>query len=174
MSVKRLNKFLNSSQLEKYVTRNEDANAISVENATFTWESGNDKEYTDVIPNNTLIDINLQISKGSLVAVVGSVGSGKSSLISALLGEMDRVSGQVNINGNMKIAYVSQQAWIQNATLRNNILFGMKFEKKKYDSIINACALEPDLAILPGKDDTEIGEKGINLSGKLNIHFCLK
>jgi ABC-type sulfate/molybdate transport systems ATPase subunit len=78
---------------------------------------------------------------------------------------MDRVMGRVNINGSSKVAYVSQQAWIQNATLKQNILFGMKYDRQKYDSVINACALSPDLAILPGGDETEIGEKGINLSG---------
>ncbi|CAG2107357.1 unnamed protein product, partial [Medioppia subpectinata] len=78
---------------------------------------------------------------------------------------MDCVSGNVNINGSSKIAYVSQQAWIQNATLKNNIVFGNKVEKQKYDKIIKSCALGPDLAMLPGGDNTEIGEKGINLSG---------
>jgi ABC-type multidrug transport system ATPase subunit len=142
--------------------------AITVENGTFTWETKDESE-TDKNPEipvgNTLIDINLHVPKGSLVAVVGTVGSGKSSLISALLGEMDRVMGRVNINGSSKVAYVSQQAWIQNATLKQNILFGMKYDRQKYDSVINACALSPDLAILPGGDETEIGEKGINLSG---------
>lgn len=110
-----------------------------------------------------LKNINLQIEKSKCVAVVGTVGSGKSSLISALLGEMDKISGRVNTVG--KIAYVPQQAWIQNATLQDNILFGRSMDRKKYDAVIDACALKPDLEILPGGDQTEIGEKGINLSG---------
>lgn len=105
----------------------------------------------------------MRVEKNQLVAVVGSVGSGKSSLLSALLGEMEKVSGKVNTNGT--IAYVPQQAWIQNATLQNNILFGKPFDKKRYDKVIEACALKPDFAMLPGGDQTEIGEKGINLSG---------
>lgn len=94
---------------------------------------------------------------------MGTVGSGKSSLISAFLGEMDKTAGRVNTIG--AIAYVAQQAWIQNATLRDNILFGKTFNKSLYDKVIDACALTPDFAMLPAGDQTEIGEKGINLSG---------
>lgn len=96
-------------------------------------------------------------------AIVGSVGAGKSSLVSAFLGEMDKISGRVNTVG--KIAYVSQQAWIQNATLQDNILFGKELNKSLYKKIIEACALKPDFDMLPAGDQTEIGEKGINLSG---------
>ncbi|GJQ72625.1 hypothetical protein Trydic_g14732, partial [Trypoxylus dichotomus] len=99
----------------------------------------------------------------SITAVVGQVGAGKSSLISAFLGEMVKSSGRVNTVGS--IAYVSQQAWIQNATLQNNILFGKPLNKKLYDQVVEACALNPDFEMLPGGDQTEIGEKGINLSG---------
>lgn len=95
--------------------------------------------------------------------MVGSVGSGKSSLIAAFLGEMDKISGKVNSYGS--IAYVSQQAWIQNATLKDNILFGLPLNAELYENVLEACALKPDLEILPGGDLTEIGEKGINLSG---------
>ncbi|XP_015781935.1 multidrug resistance-associated protein 1 [Tetranychus urticae] len=112
-----------------------------------------------------LKNINIHVKPGSFVAIVGSVGSGKSSLLSAILGEMEKVSGLVNINGKSKIAYVSQQAWIQNATIRDNILFENPFNKTRYEEIISVCALEPDLAYLPKGDKTEIGEKGINLSG---------
>lgn len=88
---------------------------------------------------------------------------GKSSLISAFLGEMDKISGRVNTVG--KIAYVSQQAWIQNCTLQDNILFGKPMDRKAYEQVISACALRQDIDMLPGGDQTEIGEKGINLSG---------
>lgn len=90
----------------------------------------------------------MHVNKGKFVAVVGSVGAGKSSIISAILGEMDRMSGHVNTNGT--IAYVSQQAWIQNATLQDNILFDKPMDRKRYDHVIAACALEPDLKVLPG------------------------
>lgn len=84
-------------------------------------------------------------------------------MISAFLGEMERRSGRVNTVG--KIAYVSQQAWIQNATLQDNVLFGKSMNATFYNKVIEACALRPDFDMLPAGDQTEIGEKGINLSG---------
>lgn len=125
---------------------------LTIEGGTFSW--GEDP---------ILRNINLQLKTNTLTAVVGTVGSGKSSLISAFLGEMDKISGKVNTFGS--VAYVSQQAWIQNATLKDNILFGQPLNNALYQKIIEACALKPDLDILPGGDMTEIGEKGINLSG---------
>uniref|UniRef100_A0A8B9S0Y3 Uncharacterized protein n=1 Tax=Accipiter nisus TaxID=211598 RepID=A0A8B9S0Y3_9AVES len=107
--------------------------------------------------------VTLDIAPGSLVAVVGAVGSGKSSLVSAMLGEMENIKGHVNIQGSL--AYVPQQAWIQNATLKDNILFGSELDETRYRQVIKACALLPDLELLPAGDQTEIGEKGINLSG---------
>uniref|UniRef100_A0A670ZSQ6 ABC-type glutathione-S-conjugate transporter n=1 Tax=Pseudonaja textilis TaxID=8673 RepID=A0A670ZSQ6_PSETE len=107
--------------------------------------------------------ITLEIAHGSLAAIVGSVGSGKSSLISAMLGEMENIKGNINIQGSM--AYVPQQAWIQNATLKDNIIFGSPLDEIRYQQVLEACALHPDLKLLPGGDLTEIGEKGINLSG---------
>uniref|UniRef100_A0A8C7R454 ATP-binding cassette, sub-family C (CFTR/MRP), member 3 n=1 Tax=Oncorhynchus mykiss TaxID=8022 RepID=A0A8C7R454_ONCMY len=108
-------------------------------------------------------DINLMVPQGSLLAVVGHVGCGKSSLVSALLGEMEKMEGDISIQGS--VAYVPQQAWIQNATLRDNILFGKAYNEHKYRCCLDACALTQDLEVLPGGDLTEIGEKGINLSG---------
>lgn len=125
-----------------------------INNGNFSWGD------TDEL---CLKNINVRINKGELVAIVGTVGSGKSSLISAFLGEMNKVSGNVNILG--KIAYVSQQAWIQNATLRDNILFGKPYDRDLYDRVVSACALKQDFEMLPAGDETEIGEKGINLSG---------
>ncbi|GCC18894.1 hypothetical protein chiPu_0018109 [Chiloscyllium punctatum] len=104
-----------------------------------------------------------KIATGSLVAVVGHVGCGKSSLISALLGEMEKLEGSVAIHGS--VAYVPQQAWIRNASLKDNIIFGELLSEQKYQQVLEACALITDLNVLPGGDQTEIGEKGINLSG---------
>lgn len=123
-----------------------------MDNGTFSWDD-----------DETLKNINMNVRTATLTAVVGTFGSGKSSLISALLGEMKKNSGTVNTYGN--IALVPQQAWIQNATLRENILFGESFNRDFYNEIIEACALLPDLDLLPGGDLAEIGEKGINLSG---------
>ncbi|CAI5456759.1 unnamed protein product [Caenorhabditis angaria] len=129
--------------------------AVKVKNGVFSWGSKDE--------DKTLHDINLDIKRGQLVAIVGRVGSGKSSLLHALLGEMHKASGSVDINGSL--AYVPQQAWIQNMTLRKNILFSKPFDKTYYDQVISACALNQDLSSLPAEDLTEIGEKGINLSG---------
>ncbi|XP_053694450.1 multidrug resistance-associated protein 1-like [Sabethes cyaneus] len=154
VSVKRINKFMNSEEIDPAnVTSNPSHDALLIKDGTFTW--GEDTP--------TLKNINLAVKKGNLSAVVGSVGTGKSSLISALLGEMEKTKGSVNTDG--RIAFVPQQAWIQNATLRENILFGKVFDAQKYDRVLESCALKPDLAMLPGGDATEIGEKGINLSG---------
>uniref|UniRef100_H3AES0 ABC-type glutathione-S-conjugate transporter n=1 Tax=Latimeria chalumnae TaxID=7897 RepID=H3AES0_LATCH len=128
--------------------------AITVLNGKFSWVKSNPP---------ILHDINLMVPYGSLVAVVGHVGCGKSSLVSALLGEVEKLEGKVSIRGS--VAYVPQQAWIQNATLKDNILFGQPFNEEKYQKVLEACALVTDLEMLPGGDQTEIGEKGINLSG---------
>eukprot|EP00026_Physarum_polycephalum_P000575 Phypoly_transcript_00576.p1 GENE.Phypoly_transcript_00576~~Phypoly_transcript_00576.p1 ORF type:complete len:1455 (+),score=279.81 Phypoly_transcript_00576:408-4367(+) len=110
-----------------------------------------------------LRNVNLDFAGKGLVAVVGSVGSGKSSLCQSLLGEMKRTKGSIVKKGN--IAYVPQQAWIINATVRENILFGMPYDEAKYESVIDACALRSDFALFQAGDSTEIGERGINLSG---------
>ena len=95
---------------------------------------------------------------------MGQVGSGKSSLLNGILGEMHKLNkGLINLNGS--VAYVPQQAWIQNATVKDNILFGRPFEEEAYNKVIEACSLLTDLQIMPAGDKTEIGEKGINLSG---------
>ncbi|KAG0371858.1 Canalicular multispecific organic anion transporter 2 [Mortierella sp. AD032] len=111
----------------------------------------------------TLESIDLSVRNGSLVAIVGRVGQGKSSLLSAIIGEMYKLQGKICVSG--RIAYVPQQSWIMNATLRDNILFGNEYNQDRYQHILFACGLEPDLAILPAGDMTEIGERGINLSG---------
>ncbi|KAJ3128571.1 hypothetical protein HK098_003997 [Nowakowskiella sp. JEL0407] len=110
-----------------------------------------------------LKDIDFVIPKGHLVAMVGAVGSGKSSLLQGLIGEMKKMSGSVTFTGS--VGYCAQSAWIQNATLKDNILFGREFNEKKYKQCLKCCALERDLTVLPASDLTEIGERGINLSG---------
>ena len=111
----------------------------------------------------TLNDINLQVWPSELIAIVGSVGSGKTSLISAIAGDMRRTSGTLRTKG--KRAFCAQVAWIQNATIRDNITFGREFVEEEYDRVVKACSLDYDLQILPHGSLTEIGERGINLSG---------
>uniref|UniRef100_A0A4W5R9F2 ABC-type glutathione-S-conjugate transporter n=1 Tax=Hucho hucho TaxID=62062 RepID=A0A4W5R9F2_9TELE len=161
VSLKRIQDFLSHEELDlESVDRNNTAtgkhghSSVTVVNGKFTWA----KQDPPALHN-----INLMVPQGSLLAVVGHVGCGKSSLVSALLGEMEKLEGHISIRGS--VAYVPQQAWIQNATLRDNILFGKAYNEQKYRSCLEACALTPDLEVLPGGDLTEIGEKGINLSG---------
>nr|XP_056705401.1 ATP-binding cassette sub-family C member 5 isoform X2 [Euleptes europaea] len=118
---------------------------------------------TNVRLQRVLYNIDLDIEKGKLVGICGSVGSGKTSLISAILGQMTLLEGSISVDGTF--AYVAQQAWILNATLRDNILFGKEFDEERYNTVLNDCCLRPDLAILPNGDLTEIGERGANLSG---------
>ena len=130
--------------------------SISMRNGTFTWDS-------DLTDCPTIKNINLQISSGQLIGIVGSVGSGKSSLLSALLKEMHMIQGDMVMNGT--VAYCSQQAWIRNATVRDNILFGLPYDANLYLKVLRASSLETDMVALSGGDDTEIGERGVNLSG---------
>ncbi|KAM9012499.1 multidrug resistance-associated protein 1 isoform 6-T7 [Ara ararauna] len=158
VSLKRLRVFLSHEELDpdsiirSPITAAE--GCIVVKNATFSW-SKNDPPL--------LNSINFSVPEGSLVAVVGQVGCGKSSLLSALLGEMDKKEGYVVVKGS--VAYVPQQAWVQNATLQDNIIFGREMNESRYKHVIEACALLPDIEILPAGDKTEIGEKGVNMSG---------
>ncbi|XP_076064714.1 multidrug-Resistance like Protein 1 isoform X2 [Oratosquilla oratoria] len=158
VSLKRMNKFMNAEELDPNAVSSDavENDPVVIENGTFAW--GHDKHDRTILNG-----INVRVKDGSLVAVVGTVGSGKSSLCSAILGEMEKSSGRVNVKGS--VAYVPQQAWIQNCTLQDNILFGKSLDKEKYSSVVQACALQADLEMLPGGDKTEIGEKGINLSG---------
>ncbi|KAF9348068.1 Multidrug resistance-associated protein 1 [Mortierella sp. NVP85] len=114
-------------------------------------------------PAAVLSDIDLKIPDGSLTAVVGRIGQGKSSLLNAIIGDIYKLKGTVTVYGT--IAYVPQQAWIINATLRDNIVFGKPFDQQKFNDVLFAAGLNPDIAMLPAGDMTEIGERGINLSG---------
>ncbi|KAJ7063750.1 ABC protein [Mycena amicta] len=120
-------------------------------------------------------NITMRIPRGSLTGIVGRVGSGKSSLIQGLIGEMRKIGGSLSFGGT--VAYCPQTAWIQNATVRENVLFGKPFESDRYWRIMEAACLLPDLQLLPDSDLTEIGEKGINLSGgqrqRINIARAL-
>ena len=190
VSLKRISDFLGEDELQRYVERRYDEKlAVSIENnARFAWitkeqddqESSQSREdlTTDISELNKknkkpfeLKDIELKVGKGQFIVVIGQVGSGKSSLISAILGEMELTEnesgekGRVNVSSDQDICYVPQQAWIQNDTFRGNILFGKPFNQAKYDEVVSSCCLRADLGQFEGGDLTEIGERGINLSG---------
>ncbi|XP_038076865.1 ATP-binding cassette sub-family C member 9-like [Patiria miniata] len=137
---------------------NTDQIAIKITDGNFSW----DPESTTPVLSN----IDVEIPAGKLTMVIGQVGSGKSSLLAAMLDEMTTLSGNVHINEEKgRIAFAAQKPWLMNASMRDNILFTTKMEKKRYQGVLDACALLPDIDILPAGDKTEIGEKGINLSG---------
>ncbi|KAF9156050.1 hypothetical protein BG015_007467 [Linnemannia schmuckeri] len=163
--------------------------AVIIEQGTFSWEKQELATTTSIVEQDTsslgerqpllsaartqpqtaiaakatLTNISLHIPDGHLTAFVGRIGQGKSSLMSAIMGEMYKLHGSVTVYGDL--AYVPQQAWIINATVRDNILFGKAFDQDLYDRVVYASGLKPDFEMLPAGDQTEIGERGINLSG---------
>uniref|UniRef100_A0A4W6D0M1 ATP-binding cassette, sub-family C (CFTR/MRP), member 9 n=1 Tax=Lates calcarifer TaxID=8187 RepID=A0A4W6D0M1_LATCA len=154
-------------------TETEDV-AVKVSNGFFTWGSN----------LSTLSDINIRIPTGQLTMIVGQVGCGKSSLLLAMLGEMQTIDGRVywSNKSNPKIqkhknrysvAYAAQKSWLLNATVEDNITFGSPFSKQRYKAVIDACSLQPDIDLLPFGDQTEIGERGINLSGGQRQRICV-
>uniref|UniRef100_A0A8C1XC21 ATP-binding cassette, sub-family C (CFTR/MRP), member 8 n=1 Tax=Cyprinus carpio TaxID=7962 RepID=A0A8C1XC21_CYPCA len=139
---------------------------FQITNGYFSW--------TDGTP--TLSNVNIKIPFGQLTMIVGQVGCGKSSLLLAALGEMQKISGTHCFSGRVSqtktntdipgaVAYASQKPWLLNTTLAENITFEMPLIKQRYRAVIEACSLEPDIDILPQGDQTEIGERGIILSG---------
>lgn len=128
--------------------------AVTVTNAAFGW---------DPLRKPLLAALNFTLPAGSCAVIIGEVGCGKSSLLAALLGEMPRVRGTTALRGS--VAYTAQDPWIQNATVEANILMGTLMDVERYAAVLHACALQADLASLPAGDQTEIGEKGVNLSG---------
>ena len=117
-----------------------------------------------------LPDISLSVPAGALCIIVGEVSSGKSSLLAALLGEMPRVRGSVMLRGS--VALSAQDPWIQNATMRDNVLMGAPYDHAWYERVVHACALDADLKALPNGDATQIGEKGVTLSGAHSPSAC--
>uniref|UniRef100_A0A914P004 ABC transporter domain-containing protein n=1 Tax=Panagrolaimus davidi TaxID=227884 RepID=A0A914P004_9BILA len=111
--------------------------------ADFSWEVPANSISDSQNSSSSLRNITLSVNRGELVAIVGKVGAGKSSLLSAFLGEMEKICGNVSVRG--QIAYVPQQAWIQNMSLRDNICFGQPYNKILFNKIIEACVLRPDL-----------------------------
>ncbi|XP_060936365.1 ATP-binding cassette sub-family C member 9 [Limanda limanda] len=139
--------------------------AVKVINGFFTWGSN----------LSMLSDINIRIPTGQLTMIVGQVGCGKSSLVLAMLGEMQPIDGRVywSNKNRYSVAYAAQKSWLLNATLEENITFGSPFSKQRYKAVIEACSLQPDIDLLPFGDQTEIGERGISLSGGQRQRICV-
>ena len=162
VAVGRITSFLVADELQLDAVRREDTvttygeESVKVVNGYFTWNK-------NVPDNNCLHHIDFTASKGSLSCIVGRVGSGKSSFLQSLIGELNKRDGEVVLRGST--AYVSQQYFIMNASIRENIVFGHRFDPEFYHRTVHACALLEDFESLPDGDDTQVGEKGISLSG---------
>ena len=161
VAVGRLTGFLNAEELQAdAVSRKEPAlqigdETVRIRDAAFTWDRSDGRR--------CLENINFVAHKGELSCIVGRVGSGKSSLLQAILGDLWKINGEVIIHGTT--AYVAQQAWVMNASVKENITFGHRWDPHFYDRTIKACALLEDFKTLPDGDRTEVGERGISLSG---------
>ncbi|CAF1929859.1 unnamed protein product [Brassica napus] len=159
ISLGRLDSYMMSRELSSEAVERSvgcDGNiAVEVRDGSFSWDD------EDNVP--ALKDINFKVNKGELTAIVGTVGSGKSSLLASVLGEMHRITGQVIVCGST--GYVAQTSWIQNGTVLDSILFGLPMDREKYNEVLNVCCLEKDLEMMEFGEQTEIGERGINLSG---------
>lgn len=170
ISMNRINNFLKVKDFKKqYVsdTVNHPNTSILIENASF----GNIENQKVLMSN-----VNVNIEKGELVAVLGETGSGKTCLINSIMGLMDKMSNnnednQFVINGTFSLA--SQIPWIMNETIRNNIIFHKNYDKKRYDKILELCQLEKDIDSFPGGDLTEIGANGANISGGQKARISL-
>jgi ABC-type multidrug transport system fused ATPase/permease subunit len=197
--IQALQGFVSCRRIEKYMTTAEvdavtdfDGGDVVLTNATFTWPkddsaSGTKSTAPTPRPAFSLADLTLRFPKGKLSLICGRLGSGKSLLLSGLLGEADLVAGQARVPRSQPdtmsvsndgkpiadsdwllpgmVAYVPQQAWLQNASIKDNIVFSSPWNRERYDAVIIACSLTNDLEILEDGDETEIGEKGVNLSG---------
>lgn len=185
-SMQRIQEYLLEEEHEVFEVDPTLESAIHIEDATFTWEkqvsngsvpaAGNKisgKMETEKHGSSaTLVDeeqpfslnhVNMDINRGELIAIIGGVGSGKTSLLSALTGDMRKTDGSVVWGGTKAVC--AQYAWIQNATVKDNIIFGSQVDEEWYRIVVHACSLTTDFETLPNGDATEIGERGINLSG---------
>ncbi|KAK6541507.1 hypothetical protein TWF694_007315 [Orbilia ellipsospora] len=186
VSIDRVQEFLDEEETEKYEqlkpTENADdplAPLIGFKDGNFTWGGKSTLDKAEAASSFRLVNLNVEFVPGHLNVIAGPTGSGKTSLLMALLGEMTHVKGSVYLPGyhsrddlypdanghTQSVAYCAQQAWLVNDTIKNNILFASKYDEERYRAVLFACSLERDLEILDKGDATEVGEKGISLSG---------
>lgn len=153
VTIRRLEEFLGLEEREKPAdTTTLDKNVV-LEEVNATWSS----------ETQTIKNVNLHIPPGMLCAVVGPVGSGKTTLLQILLGELALQSGKVHVSGN--VSYASQEPWLFLATVRQNILFGQRYDRNLYKEVVKVCCLEKDFDLFPEGDMTFVGERGVSLSG---------
>ncbi|XP_050471104.1 ATP-binding cassette sub-family C member 4-like isoform X2 [Bombus huntii] len=140
---------------KSFPTMNQETYAVKMSHLTAKWEASQSE--------NTLEDVNLEIQKGKIYAIIGMVGAGKSSFLSAILGEIEVTGGHVKVNGSL--SYAGQEAWVFGSTVRQNILFGQPYDRQLYQKVVKACSLQRDFKQFPQGDQTVVGERGSSLSG---------
>lgn len=157
VALTRILKFLEAPELRRELKNhgNVENKSVIIESEVISWNDDSSKP--------TLSHVNLEILTGEKVAICGEVGSGKSTLVSAILGEVPNIKGTVRVYG--RVAYVSQTAWIQTGTIQENIIFGSEMDEEKYQEVVTKCSLVKDIEMFPFGDQTIIGERGVNLSG---------
>lgn len=178
VSIKRIEQYLNSPEVEKI---SKDSDEVSFDNASIAWPAD---EEIDEAERFVLRNVNVTFPKGELSVISGKTGTGKTLMLAAILGEVDLLGGtlyvprapplserhddKVNKDNWIipdAIAYVAQIPWIENASIRDNILFGLPYDEERYNRTVSVCALKKDLEMLNDGENTEIGANGINLSG---------
>ncbi|KAK9869554.1 hypothetical protein WA026_003307 [Henosepilachna vigintioctopunctata] len=153
VSIRRLQEFLLLEEIESANILPSEDKSIVMRNVEASW----------IYPTPTLKGLNINLPPGVLCAVIGPVGSGKSSFLKLLLGEMKASSGDIQLSGD--VSYCSQEPWLFASTVKNNILFGQDFNRKYYHEVIKVCALKKDLQLFPNGDKTKVGDRGVSLSG---------
>ncbi|KAK3352219.1 ABC transporter [Lasiosphaeria hispida] len=184
VSLKRIEKFLDGPEIQSIRTFSSERPDVAFKDASLSWPVDSEEDKADESNQFILRNVNLSFPPGELSVICGKTGSGKSLLLAAILGEAELLSGSIHVPqppsiderqdhkanpGNWvlpsSIAYVGQQPWIENATVRDNVLFGMPFDEERYERTLAACALKKDIGTLSDGDKTELGINGVNLSG---------
>ena len=192
VSIRRIEKYLGTAEVQPVPALDGEQRPIQIQNATISWpqerSGGSSASSAASTPRRkfSLIDVTVEFPRGELSLICGKLGSGKTLLLLAMLGEADLLAGHISAPRSPPnaiasfagiipadkdwivpgvCAYVPQAAWLQNATIRENICFNLPFIPKRYQATLEACALVSDLEILEDGDQAEIGERGVNLSG---------
>ncbi|SCZ98055.1 BZ3500_MvSof-1268-A1-R1_Chr3-3g06545 [Microbotryum saponariae] len=169
VSLNRITRFLSDTEELDSSPRSFEGDTISFKNAVFRFSRYNSKGSQ---PFELFVN-DLTIPMGKTTIIAGDVGSGKSALLLALLGELHRRSGEVKFPARVKTSFAAQSAWLLDDTVKANILFGEKYDKERYEDTIRACSLEEDLKGFEEGDETRVGEKGVSMSGSVPLHFDL-
>jgi ABC-type transport system involved in cytochrome bd biosynthesis fused ATPase/permease subunit len=167
---------------QKQILSPSPSGSVSFQDASFTWlfdKANSEASQEKQLASShcfSLYDVNLDFPTSELSVISRKTGSGKILLLAAIIGEVDLLGGRINalsIAKGHSVAFVSQTPWLQNATFKDNILFSSPFNKERYEKVLSACTLLPDLAILPNGDETRIGLRGVKLSGGQRTRLAL-